>query len=259
MGFSDTTEDAARAYDVASIKLQGINAVTNFDISDYDVESIRKNLNLPKGKRSSRLWTKKTLDDVLLHREKNEGASSSTLQNQLVDEAVDPYIPTSNFFHTNPNPSFLDDWRSTGSTGAQAGNSGGTEFGGVGFRNYGVPVENPNNSWMKSFGVGSSINAIWSTEFQTIQPYEQFDQNAPQNQLLNVEQLQDQNENTNQILNQSSNFSLLGGDYQNPSCQSHNSNSLNGLPAGVEADDLEEGLGKSFDMSDIASILAADF
>ena len=43
-----TQEEAAEAYDIAAIKLRGLNAVTNFDLSRYDVKSIA-NSNLPIG------------------------------------------------------------------------------------------------------------------------------------------------------------------------------------------------------------------
>jgi hypothetical protein len=45
---SGTQEEAAEAYDIAAIKFRELNAVTNFDMSRYDVESILSN-DLPVG------------------------------------------------------------------------------------------------------------------------------------------------------------------------------------------------------------------
>jgi hypothetical protein len=45
---SATEEEAAEAYDVAAIKFRGANAVTNFELSRYDVEAIANN-DLPVG------------------------------------------------------------------------------------------------------------------------------------------------------------------------------------------------------------------
>ena len=47
--FSGTQEEAAEAYDIAAIKFRGLNAVTNFDMSRYDVKSILGSSNLPIG------------------------------------------------------------------------------------------------------------------------------------------------------------------------------------------------------------------
>ncbi|KAL9262544.1 AP2-like ethylene-responsive transcription factor AIL5-like protein [Drosera capensis] len=52
LGTFSTQEEAAEAYDIASIKFRGLNAVTNFDINRYDVQSIA-NHNLPVGGCSS--------------------------------------------------------------------------------------------------------------------------------------------------------------------------------------------------------------
>ncbi|KAL8223031.1 hypothetical protein R6Q57_020430 [Mikania cordata] len=48
LGTFSTQEAAAEAYDIAAIKFRGLNAVTNFDMSRYDVKMIA-NKNLPIG------------------------------------------------------------------------------------------------------------------------------------------------------------------------------------------------------------------
>ncbi|KAL3505034.1 hypothetical protein ACH5RR_034875 [Cinchona calisaya] len=54
LGTFSTQEEAAEAYDIAAIKFRGINAVTNFDISRYDVERIMASNTLPTGELARR-------------------------------------------------------------------------------------------------------------------------------------------------------------------------------------------------------------
>lgn len=55
---SGTQEEAAESYDVAAIKFRGLNAVTNFEISRYNVEKIMSSNTLLSGEQAKRTTTR---------------------------------------------------------------------------------------------------------------------------------------------------------------------------------------------------------
>ncbi|KAG0515444.1 hypothetical protein BDA96_10G279400 [Sorghum bicolor] len=63
LGTFSTQEEAAEAYDIAAIKFRGLNAVTNFDMSRYDVDSIL-NSDLPVGGGAAGRASKFPLDSL---------------------------------------------------------------------------------------------------------------------------------------------------------------------------------------------------
>lgn len=82
---SGTQEEAAEAYDIAAIKFRGVNAVTNFDISRYDVDRIMASNTLLAGDLARRNKDSEPRSEAVEYNH-NHNASS----NQSTGETVEP-------------------------------------------------------------------------------------------------------------------------------------------------------------------------
>ncbi|KAE8680671.1 AP2-like ethylene-responsive transcription factor AIL6 [Hibiscus syriacus] len=77
LGTFATEEEAAEAYDIAAIKFRGVNAVTNFEMSRYDVEAIAKS-SLPIGGAAKRPKHSPELEQKpIVNREQQQSRCSS--------------------------------------------------------------------------------------------------------------------------------------------------------------------------------------
>jgi len=76
LGTFSTQEEAAEAYDIAAIKFRGLNAVTNFDMSRYDVKSILASSTLPVGGHVKRIKEAEPSDPSVDGRRNDEDSST---------------------------------------------------------------------------------------------------------------------------------------------------------------------------------------
>ncbi|KAG7972529.1 hypothetical protein I3843_07G189200 [Carya illinoinensis] len=97
LGTFSTQEEAAEAYDIAAIKFRGLNAVTNFDMSRYDVKSIA-NSNLPIGGGKSKTSSESVSDSKSIDGSRSDdrdlsSASSVAFASQPSTSALSFAIP----------------------------------------------------------------------------------------------------------------------------------------------------------------------
>ncbi|KAL8152502.1 hypothetical protein V2J09_010262 [Rumex salicifolius] len=94
LGTFSTQEEAAEAYDIAAIKFRGGNAVTNFDISRYDVKSIATS-NLPVGGLSNKSPSSSSSSKPTTSSSSVSVSASSTIKNAPSESTIQYHFPSS--------------------------------------------------------------------------------------------------------------------------------------------------------------------
>ncbi|PKA66672.1 AP2-like ethylene-responsive transcription factor BBM2 [Apostasia shenzhenica] len=90
LGTFSTQEEAAEAYDIAAIKFRGLNAVTNFDMSRYDVRSILESTSLPIGSGAKRHKDAADHAESSIDARRTDGAASSSVISPHFDGSYSP-------------------------------------------------------------------------------------------------------------------------------------------------------------------------
>ncbi|KAI4387172.1 hypothetical protein MLD38_005022 [Melastoma candidum] len=104
LGTFATEEEAAEAYDIAAIKFRGLNAVTNFEISRYDMEAIARS-SLPVGGTAKRLKLEPDLKPSIALEQLPQSGIVSGISSNIGLSLVQPFsamIPSRKPFETSP-------------------------------------------------------------------------------------------------------------------------------------------------------------
>ncbi|XP_009370128.3 AP2-like ethylene-responsive transcription factor AIL5 [Pyrus x bretschneideri] len=109
LGTFTTQEEAAEAYDIAAIKFRGLNAVTNFDMSHYDVKSIA-NSNLPIGGMSRKSKNSSDSDSKSIEGNRSADDRDLSFASSVIFASQQPRSSTLNFAIPLKQDSASDYW-----------------------------------------------------------------------------------------------------------------------------------------------------